>query len=151
MHSVVIADTSCFILLTKIEELELLKKVYPAVYTTPEVASEFKYGLPDWVIIQEVKDKNRVSTLQIDLDRGEASAIALAYELPDSIVILDDWGARKVATRLHIAFTGTFGVIIKAKQNGIIPSVIAILNKVRLTNFRISEDVLNEIIREAGE
>ena len=151
MHSVVIADTSCFILLTKINEIDLLRKVYSAVYTTPEVASEFRNGLPDWVIIQEVKDRNILTSLEVDLDRGEASAIALTYELPNAIVVLDDWGARKVAMRLHIAFTGTFGIMIKAKQNGLISSVKPIINKVKQTNFRISEDVIREILREAGE
>ena len=151
MHNLVIADTSCFILLTKINEIDLLRNIYSSVYTTPEVAAEFLHKLPDWVIIQEVKDRNILVSLEVDLDRGEASAIALTYELPDSIVVLDDWGARKVATRLHIAFTGTFGIVIKAKQKGIIPSVRPIIDKVIQTNFRISEEVLIEILREAGE
>ena len=117
MHSIVIADTSCFILLSKIDELDLLRGLYTAVYTTPEIAQEFRFELPEWVVIREVKDKNKLVSLEVDLDRGEASAIALTYEVPDAIVVLDDWGARKVATRLKIAFTGTFGIIIKAKPN----------------------------------
>ncbi len=151
MHSIVIADTSCFILLTKIGEIDLLRCVYSNVYTTPEVASEFKFELPDWVTIQNVKDRNTLASLQADLDLGEASAIALTYELSDAIVVLDDWGARKVATRLKIAFTGTFGIIVKAKHKGIIPSVRPILDKVKQTNFRISSEVFAEVLREAGE
>ncbi len=151
MHSIVIADTSCFILLTKINEINLLKELYSSVYTTPEIASEFKYALPTWIIIQDVKDRDMLVSLEVDLDHGEASAIALTYELPDAIVVLDDWGARKVATRLHITFTGTFGIIIKAKQKGIIQSVKPVLEKVRQTNFRISEEVLIEVLREADE
>ena len=46
MHKVVIADTSCFILLVKINEIELLRNVYASVYTTPEVAAEFRFDLP---------------------------------------------------------------------------------------------------------
>ncbi len=151
MHKVVIADTSCFILLIKIDELSLLSKVYASVYTTPEIAAEFGYILPEWINIREVDDKARFHALELELDKGEASAIALSYEIDDSILILDDMGARKVARKLNISFTGTFGLIIKAKQKGIIPSVKPILEKVRRTNFRFSEDVFIQTLKEAGE
>jgi predicted nucleic acid-binding protein len=75
MHSIVVADTSCFILLTKISEVDLLKNIYSSVYTTPEVASEFRNDLPEWVIVQEVKNKNVLLSLETELDNGEASAI----------------------------------------------------------------------------
>lgn len=45
----VISDTSCFILLDKINEMELLKHCFREVYTTPQVAYEFGYAIPDWV------------------------------------------------------------------------------------------------------
>ena len=151
MHSIVIADTSCFILLIKIQEIDLLRQIYTAVYTTPEVAAEFKYELPDWIIIQQVKNIERFHLLEKELDEGEASAIALSYEIEDSILVLDDMGARKVATRLKISFTGTFGVLARAKRNGIISSVKPILDKVRKTNFRFSEDVFIQTLKEAGE
>jgi predicted nucleic acid-binding protein len=57
MHSIVISDTSCLIILNKIGQLEILQKVYYNVITTPEVAIEFLEKLPDWVIIKEVQDK----------------------------------------------------------------------------------------------
>jgi predicted nucleic acid-binding protein len=151
MHSIVIADTSCFILLTKIDEIHLLRSIYKEVYTTPQIAFEFRDQLPEWIIVQDVADKERLNSLQSELDPGEASAIALSYELPDPILILDDWGARKVAARLRIAFTGTFGVLVKAKKDGVIKSIKPLIEKIKQTNFRVSEDVLAEILNEAGE
>lgn len=59
----------------------------------------------------------------MQIDKGESSAIALALETPGSTVILDDYKARKIADQLGINFTGTIGVIIKAKLKGIIPSI----------------------------
>ena len=38
----------------------------------------------------------------MQIDRGEASAIALALETPDSTIILDDYKARKIAEQLDI-------------------------------------------------
>ena len=48
-YSVVIADTSCFILLDKINQLSLLQKVFGGVTTTHTIAAEFGKPLPDWI------------------------------------------------------------------------------------------------------
>lgn len=55
MPKTVIADTSCFIVLEKINELSLLNKIYREVITTPEIATEFNKPLPDWISIIEPK------------------------------------------------------------------------------------------------
>jgi predicted nucleic acid-binding protein len=56
MHEVIIADTSCFILLDKIGALNLLQKVYGEICTTKEIAGEYEKPLPDWVAVREVHD-----------------------------------------------------------------------------------------------
>lgn len=56
MHKTIISDTSCFIILSNIGELELLHKVYGEVITTIEIATEFGDTLPDWVKIKKVTD-----------------------------------------------------------------------------------------------
>ena len=58
MPKTIISDTSCFIILTNIGELDLLQKVYTQIVTTPEVASEYGEILPDWVTIETVRDKS---------------------------------------------------------------------------------------------
>ncbi len=60
--------------------------MYISVYTTPEVAAEFKYELPEWIIVQQVKDKENFYSLQKEIDSGEASAIALSYEISEAIL-----------------------------------------------------------------
>jgi len=55
MHDRIIADTSCLILFHKIGELDLLRKVYGSVTTTPEVAQEFQEELPEWILIEKSK------------------------------------------------------------------------------------------------
>ena len=151
MPKAIISDTSCFIILTNIGELELLQKVYGQIVTTPEIAAEFGESLPEWVEITEVKDKYRQTILELQIDKGESSAIALALETPDSVVILDDYKARKIAERLGVTFTGTIGVIIKAKLNGTIPSVKPIIEKIKQTDFRLSAEVEIQALKEAGE
>ena len=151
MHKTIIADTSCFIILSKIEELDLLKKVYGQIVTTTAIVEEFGETLPDWVIIENVSDKSRQRLLELQIDSGESSAIALALELPKSTLILDDFKARKIAQQLGIPFTGTIGVIIRAKLNSIIPSIRPYLEKIKETNFRISAEIELQALKEAKE
>ncbi len=87
----------------------------------------------------------------MQVDKGEASAIALALETPGSTIILDDYKARKIAAQLGISFTGTIGVIIIAKLTGFIPSIKTVLEKLRETDFLFYEDIELTALKEAKE
>lgn len=151
MPKAIISDTSCFIVLSNIGELTLLKSLYGQIITTIEIANEFGGEMPDWVTIIEVNDKYRQQLLEMQIDKGESSAIALALETPDSTIILDDFKARKIAEHLGLKITGTIGVIVKAKLNGIIPSIKPILSKIRATDFRLTAELEIIALKEAGE
>lgn len=151
MHKTIISDTSCIILLDKIDELEILKKLFGTIITTQEVAREFGQQLPSWFKIQEPKDKNYQAIIEASVDKGEASAIALAIELDDCLLIIDDRKGRNFATQLGLTIIGTIGVVVDAKLAGIIPSVRPILSKIRTTNFRITERIELLILKKAGE
>jgi len=151
MHKVIISDTSCLIILTKIGELDLLRDLYQSVTITNTIFFEYGNELPDWIQIENASDEFKQQLLEIQVDPGEASAIALALEMTDPILILDDWKARKIAERLGLSVTGTLGVIIKAKNSGIIPSVKPMLDKMRETNFRISDALEQIVLFEANE
>jgi len=151
MHKIIISDTSCFIILTNIGELEIIEKLYGKITTTIEIATEFGEPLPDWVEILSVKGIDTQRLLEMQIDKGESSAIALALEFSDSLLILDDFKARRIATQLGLSITGTLGVIIKAKLEGIIPSVIPILQKIKQTDFRLSNEVEIKVLKAAME
>lgn len=151
MLKTIISDTSCFIILSKIEELDLLQKLYGQIITTSDIAEEFGEKLPDWVIIEKVTYKYSQQILEMQIDKGESSAIALALEIQDCTLILDDFKARKIAKNLGLTFTGTIGIIIKAKLNGIIPSIKPYLQKIKDTNFRITPEIELQALKEAKE
>lgn len=151
MPKIIISDTSCLIILNKIGELDLLRQLYKKVTITQDILFEYGESLPDWVEVQEAKDHFRQQLLEMQIDKGEASAIALALEKSENIIILDDWKARKLAERLGLSVTGTLGVIIKAKNIGLIPSIKPYLEKIRETNFRISEELEQFALKEANE
>ena len=151
MPKIVISDTSSLILFHKIGELDLIRKVYDNITTTEEVAEEFLEQLPEWIKIESVKDKKYQEFLETQVDLGEASAIALAKEMDNPLLLLDDLKARKLAKKLNLKFTGTLGVINKAKQIGVIDKVKPLIDKLLSTNFRISENIINEFLRMNNE
>ena len=61
--------------------------------------------------------------------------------------MLDDLKARKLASSLNLKFTGTLGVIHKAKQMSIIDNVKPLIDKLLRTNFRISDKIVAELLR----
>ncbi len=151
MPKVVISDTSCLIVLEKIDRLKLLQEIYDEVVTTPEIVEEFKKSLPDWIKIKSAKNKVLQKELEKKLDSGEASAIALGLEIPSCSIIPDDLKARKIASSLKLEYTGTLGIIVKAKQLNILDSVKPIIQKLHEEGFRFSNEVEKDIVSQAKE
>ncbi|MDZ7808285.1 MAG: DUF3368 domain-containing protein [Gracilimonas sp.] len=146
----IIADTSCLVLLEKINEFDVLQKLYKKIIITPEVANEFGSELPEWIEVHSVEDQKYQKLLEITVDPGEASAIALAVEI-GGLVILDDQKARKLAFDLELDVTGTLGILIDATQSNYISSFSNVLDRIKRTNFYISDDLEKMLIERARE
>ena len=101
--------------------------------------------------IEDPSNKHYQEILYLTVDSGEASAIALAMEKSDCLLILDDLKARKLAKELGLRYTGTAGILLDAKELGFINSVTEVLQKVRTTNFRLTPELESKIIKKAGE
>jgi predicted nucleic acid-binding protein len=149
MHSAVISDASCLIVLYEIHALDLLKKTYGAVITTPEIAAEARFQLPNWIVVQSPSKTSK--KMPSSIDTGEASAISLALEIPGSLLILDERTARNYARKLGLTVTGTLGVIAKAKLDGVIPSIRPLIEAIRKTDFRFSAAVEADVYAAANE
>ncbi len=152
MHDVVVlADTSCLIALTKIDAIHLLQRLYGQIYITEEIAREFGESLPEWIKIQRVENLGYQQILSSFLDPGEASVLALAFELDNVLLILDDLKGRKEAERLGFRITGTLGVLYKAKETGLINKIKPYIDKLATVGFRLSPNVIDEILKISGE
>ena len=131
MQRVIISDTSCLILLDKIGALN--------------------NQLPDWFEIIIPSNKNYQKILEAALDKGEASAIALAIEQENYLLIIDDIKGRKFAEQLGLKITGTLGVLIEAKLSGHLESIKPLLEKIKSTNFRPTAELEKKALEKAGE
>jgi predicted nucleic acid-binding protein len=137
----IIADTSCLIALSNAGYMDILKALCKTVSITPEIAAEFGEPLPSWIQVVQTKDALIMQTIHNTLDLGESSAIALALETTNPLVILDDGKARRFARNLGIEMTGTVGLLITAYEGGYLPDIHAAIDRLRNQNFRLPADI----------
>ncbi len=144
MQRIIVSDTSCLILLDKIGHISLLKSLFGSITITSIIAGEFGKKLPDFIRVEDPKNKNYQRILEGILDPGESSAIALALEADDSLLIIDESLGRREAHQLKLNVTGTIGILIAAKEKGLIDSINEIIELINHTDFRISEALIIE-------
>ncbi|MDB5001784.1 MAG: hypothetical protein JWQ34_9 [Mucilaginibacter sp.] len=131
--------------------LSVLHQLFSTVITTPEIAEEYKLPLPEWVIVIPVKNKLLQKELSLLVDKGEASAIAMAQETENQYLITDDLEARKLSAKLGLSVIGTLGVLLRAKQEGHIDLIKPFLEQIKQTNFRMAYDLYQTVLKKAGE
>ncbi len=95
-------------------------------------------------------DPGRADLLS-DLDRGEAEAIVLAQDLNAELLIMDERLARRHAQRLGLTLTGVLGVLLKAKQQGLVPLVKPLIEQLRQGGIWLSDALVDEALKLAGE
>lgn len=150
MGKIIISDTSCLIALSKIEKLELLRDLYHEIIITNDVYQEFDDLIPNWITIAEVKNKRKQEIIEERLDKGESSSIALALELRNATLIIDEIKGRKIAQSLNIDIIGTIGIILLAHKKGLVPDVTTLILRLVNNGFIISDALIDKIIEKKG-
>jgi len=151
MDKIIISDTSCLIALSNIGMLHILQDLFEEVLITPEVNEEFGNQLPNWIVTLQVKDKLKQAEIEEKLDKGEASSIALALEITNSTLIIDEVKGRNIAKNLNIEIIGTVGIIILAGKKGVIKDVVSVVLKLVNNGFRLSNNIVDRIIEKYGK
>lgn len=144
-----VIDSACLIGLERIGALDLLPALIDPSMVPPAVALEFG-PLPPWMLVRAPLDVGMVAALRLVVDAGESEAIVLAYETRTRI-ILDDRKAREAARRLGVPVTGTVGLLLKAKEAGVVPAIRPLLDALDANPFRIGDALRAEALRLAGE
>ncbi len=157
-----VADASPVILLAKVEHVDLLTRLPDELVVPRAVAEEIHAGLPDDPARQWMQEAGRTFVRPVqsvasevaawDLGRGEAAVLSWAYRRPEPwTVLLDDGAARRAARALDVHVSGTLGVVLAAKQEGAIGPVRPVLKALVQAGLRVSEPVLEQALRYAGE
>ena len=160
----IVADASILIGLSSIGELTLLyKRFSDGVLIPPAVWREVveqggerpgarEVAEADWVTVCDVTALEIVQLLQVELDEGEAEAIALAHQVGAKVVLLDERNARRAAKQLGLRVLGTVGILIWARQTGNITSLREALDALQTrAKFRISQQLYERALSEVGE
>jgi predicted nucleic acid-binding protein len=156
-----ICDTSPIQYLHQIGFLHLLAEFYIQTLIPPAVVGELERGkaigidLPDvcalpWLKIQAPEGLDKVPTAA-DLGAGEKEVLALGMQVPGAVVIMDERLGRLHAEALKLTFTGTLGILLRAKVEGRIPRIEPLLAHLDHLGFRLSANTHAAALRQAGE
>jgi predicted nucleic acid-binding protein len=160
---IVVSNTSPIVNLAAVGQLDLLLQLYGKVLIPSAVFHEIAVvgaGQPgatevqtsSWIETRPVANQSLVAALRIDLDEGEAEAIALAVEVRADLLLLDERRGRAVAARLGIKFIGLLGVLMEAKHQGLIRAVKPVLDDlIARAGFWVSGPLYAQVLQTAGE
>lgn len=160
---VLVADSSPLIVFARVEQLAVLWGVTGGVVVPRTVWRECtetgdRPGAPalqqaqaqGWIRVLD--DALALSALRPlpSLDAGETAAIALALEL-QTTVLMDERLGREVAQRRGLAVVGSAGVLLQARRKGLLPAVAPVLARMKAEGYFLSDVLVREVLRRAGE
>lgn len=152
---IVVSDTSLVSNLLNIGRESLLPQIFGQVLIPPSVEREllrFHRELPDFLKRVAPTDQVRLSRLRGELDPGEAEAICLACESKADRLLIDESLGRAVALREGVPIIGLVGVLVLAKQRGLLVSIAPLLQQLeQVAGFRLSQSVKESALRAVGE
>lgn len=159
----VVSNTSPITNLAGIEQLDLLRQLYSSITIPQAVYNEMAnisrtvpgalevQTLP-WMTVQPVTYPDQVEALRAVLDPGEAEAIVLALELNTELLIIDERPGRAIARQNSIPIIGVLGVLLEAKQQGLIGIVKPLMDRlINELEFRVSNQLYETVLQSAGE
>jgi len=161
----IVSNTSPIWNIASIDRLDLLKNQFSEVIIPYEVKEELhlESDYPEvekinnainleWIKIKTLNFINLKNSLILDLDQGEAAAIALAIELNIGKILIDESDGRMKAKAVGLTPTGVLGVLLRAKSENIIESMKDEMNKLKHeAGFFISESLFQKVLLYAKE
>ncbi|MEO1093478.1 MAG: DUF3368 domain-containing protein [Cyanobacteria bacterium J06638_28] len=160
---IVVSDTSPINNLAAINHVHLLHQLYGTVFipeavyrelTDPNfpVAGAIEVQTFDWIQIRTVSDLTLVEALTSELDFGEAEAISLAVEMQADQVLMDERRGRLIASRLNLRYIGILGILVEAKNKGLIVKVKTLLDAlINKAGFWVSEPLYKSVLQLVNE
>ena len=155
---IVVSDTSPLCNLVLVNHLWLLREIYKVVIIPTIVAEELAAANDiniqniftlEWIQTRELTNPNFATRLcqERGLDIGEAQAIALAIELKADDLLIDERLGRQEALQLNLPIIGILGILVLAKQKGLISAVKPVMDSLlEKAGFWISIQLYDRIL-----
>jgi predicted nucleic acid-binding protein len=160
-----VVDAGPVIALAKIDRIELLASLFQEAWVPETVVHE--------VLAKPGRETRRIETAlgrflrvavppfasapQLEpflrrLDEGERTVIALAGRLPPPVtVVMDDAAGRAVARRVGLPVLGFAGLLMVAKERGLIETVVPSLAAARAQGYWLDDALIEAVRRLANE
>jgi predicted nucleic acid-binding protein len=160
---IIVSDTSALGNLAIVDQLTLLQALYNTVVIPDVVAQELSNAASpkiytilslEWIQVQSITNQAMADALQqnSNLDLGESHAIVLALEEQADELLIDERRGRQEAIRLGIPIIGILGVLLLAKQRGLVPQVQPTLDAlIEQAGFRVSPRLYAQVLSQADE
>ncbi len=169
-----ISNSSPLIILSKINKLDLLEKIFRKIIISPSVFEEViekgkKKNSPDSYKIEEYFKKGVIKLKNLSEDYkkkanflfnsnkylhyGETETICLALQEGSKDILINERFARKIASMYNLNTIGTLGILLIGFKKRILnkEEISDIINKISLTNFRISRDLIEDFWKLINE
>lgn len=146
-----VLDASPLITFHQIAHLDLLRGVFDRAIVPPHVAREVAPSLgtvPDWIGVQPA---TAIPVFSRMLGPGEREAIALANQLSADFIVLDDLSARMAAMELGLTVIGSLGLLVRAKDRGLIRAVRPLMEAMIGNGLYVSDELRRSILYLAEE
>jgi predicted nucleic acid-binding protein len=159
-EGLIVTDSSPLVALAIVGQLELLDKIFAHVLIPEtvyrEATEEGKPGAAEIAAwgsdkVNKVKDQNTVDAFMTSLDPGESEAMALYEEQKADYLLIDEKKGRKTALVKGMNVIGSIGVLLRAKQDGLISSVKPFVEQLRNSTVYFSDSLLDLALSRAGE
>jgi len=146
------------IALATIGQFDLLLKLFGKILIPPAVRAEVldentvsAVTAADWITVRAVQNEIAAQLLRGELDAGESEAIVLARELNADLLLIDDRSAKRKASAIELSTIGTLGVLLLAKNEGLIAALEPLLGNLRRAGFHMSDELYDQVLDSAGE
>ena len=154
-----VVNASPLITLAKISQINLLIQLCSEIVIPNGVVEEINVGSDDdpakiWLgnegrlWIREVEQIDTVA--RWDLRLGESHVLSWVYSNPGYEAVLDDRAAKNAALALKIPVRGTLGIILLAKQQGIIAAK-PLFEQIVQIGFRVTPEIIAAALRFVNE
>ena len=153
--TLVVSDSSPLIALSQIQQLRLLHDLFGEVVVPDAVANEVKPGLPlpAYIVTRPLAMRVPldITLLHHKLGAGETEAIILASQDGADWLLVDEKPARGIAQALGLRVAGTLGLLVRAKEKGLLPAVRPHVEALMRAGFRATPALIQHVLRGAGE
>jgi len=156
--SVVVSDAGPLIALGRLDLLRVLSAQFAQVLVPQAVLDEClaRPAQADAIRIRHAIETGGLTVHEVSpiaedgLDLGERAAIALARAIGAGL-LMDDRAARAYAEAHGLRVIGTLGILVRARNRGLVPELKPLIDRLRAGGQRLGSDAVAAALSAVGE